>query len=167
MRVTLAQRLWAWILPKVNTFIDLGTQAFDFKVNSKSRYYFAGISLDWNIFSGNKNTFKIRQAQEDTKILQSQANNIEQQLKLQLTTSINAYQSASKQYEAAQYQVTTAQKYLLDMQKIYKEGQAIFIELLDAQNQLINAQLQSNVQLFDMWIKASDIERANANFNLK
>ena len=43
------------------------------------------------------------------------------------------------------------------MFRLYKEGQALFIELLDAQNQLVTAKLQLNISLFDTWIKATEI----------
>ena len=150
--------------PKLNTFVDLGSQAFDFTVNNKSFYYLAGISLEWNIFSGNKNKYKIRQAEADGKVLQSQTGYVEQQLKLQLTTSNNSFKAVIAEYNAAQSQVASSQKYYNDMFRLYKEGQALFIELLDAQNQLVTAQLQLNISLFDTWIKATEIERANASF---
>jgi outer membrane protein TolC len=150
--------------PKLNSFVDLGSQAFDFKVNSKSFYYLAGISLEWNIFSGNKNKHKIRQAEADGKVLQSQTSYVEQQLKLQLTTSNNSFKTVIAEYNATQSQVASSQKYYNDMFRLYKEGQALFIELLDAQNQLVTAQLQLNISLFDTWIKATEIERANASF---
>jgi len=150
--------------PKLNSFVDLGSQAFDFKVNNKSFYYLAGISLEWNIFSGNKNKHKIRQAEADGQVLQSQTSYVEQQLKLQLTTSANSFKTALAEYNAAQSQVASSQKYYNDMFRLYKEGQALFIELLDAQNQLITAKLQLNISLFDTWIKATEIERANASF---
>ena len=67
-------------------------------------------------------------------------------------------------YNAAQSQVASSQKYYSDMFRLYKEGQALFIELLDAQNQLVNAKLQLNISLFDTWIKATEIERANSSF---
>src|SRR5687768_697030 len=70
--------------PKLNSFVDLGSQAFDFRLNNKSFYYLAGISLEWNIFSGNKNKHNIRQAEADGQVLQSQTSYVEQQLKLQL-----------------------------------------------------------------------------------
>lgn len=150
--------------PKLNSFVDLGSQAFDFKVNNKSFYYFAGLSLEWNIFSGNKNKHKIRQAEADGQVLQSQTSYVEQQLKLQLTTSNNSFKTVIAEYNAAQSQVASSQKYYNDMFRLYKEGQALFIELLDAQNQLVTAQLQLNISLFDTWIKATEIERANASF---
>jgi len=153
--------------PKLNSFVDLGSQAFDFKVNNKSFYYFAGLSLEWNIFSGNKNKHKIRQAEADGQVLQSQSSYVEQQLKLQLTISSNSFKAAIAQYNAAQSQVASSQKYYDDMFRLYKEGLVLFIELLDAQNQLVTAKLQLNISLFDAWTKASEIERANAGYNLK
>ncbi|MCU7552874.1 TolC family protein [Chitinophagaceae bacterium LB-8] len=153
--------------PKLYSFVDLGTQAFDFKVNNKSFYYLAGISLEWNIFSGNKNKYKIRQAEADGKVLQSQTSYVEQQLKLQLTTFTNSFKAAIAQYNAAQSQVVSSQKYYNDIFRLYKEGMAIYIELLDAQNQWIDAQLQANIALFDTWISFTAIERANASFNLQ
>ncbi|WP_276504056.1 TolC family protein [Terrimonas pollutisoli] len=150
--------------PKLNSFVDLGTQAFDFKVNNKSFYYLAGISLEWNIFSGNKNKHKIKQTEADGKVLRSQTSYVEQQLKLELTTSANLLKAAIAEYNAAQSQVVSSQKYYSDMFRLYKEGQALFIELLDAQNQLVTAKLQLNISLFDTWIKATEIERANASF---
>jgi outer membrane protein TolC len=153
--------------PKLNSFVDLGSQAFDFKVNNKSFYYFAGLSLEWNIFSGNKNKHKIHQAEADRQVLQSQTSYVEQQLKLQLTTSANSFKAVLAAYNAAQSQVASSQKYYNDMFRLYKEGQALFIELLDAQNQLITAKLQLNISLFDTWIRAAEIERANAGYNIK
>jgi outer membrane protein TolC len=153
--------------PKLNAFVDLGSQAFDFKVNNKSIYYFAGLSLEWNIFSGNKNKYKISQTLADGQVLQSQSSYVEQQLKLQLTVSNNSFKAAIAQYNAAQSQVASSQKYYNDMFRLYKEGQALFIELLDAQNQLVTAKLQLNISLFDAWSKAAEIERANAGYNLK
>ena len=150
--------------PKLNSFVDLGSQAFDFKVNNKSFYYLAGVSLELNIFSGNKNKYKIRQAEADGQVMQSQTSYVEQQLKLQLTISNNSFKVAIAEYNAAQSQVASSQKYFNDMFRLYKEGQALFIELLDAQNQIVTAKLQLNISLFDTWIKATEIERANASF---
>lgn len=153
--------------PKLNSFFDLGSQAFDFKLNNKSLYYFGGLSLEWNIFSGNKNNFKIRQAEEDAQVLQSQTNFVEDQLKLQLTLSANSFRAAIANYTAAKSQVASSQKYYNDMFRLYKEGQVLFVELLDAQNQLVTAKLQLNISLFDTWVKAAEIERANASYQFK
>lgn len=157
----LTQSYW---FPKVNGFADFGIQDFDFEVNKQSRYYFAGVGLEWNIFSGNKNKFKLKQTEEDSKKISSQIDNVKQQLLLQFQVSQNNLKSALEQFYADKNQKESAKKYNEDITKLYKEGQAIYIELLDAQNQWVNAQLNTNIALYNSWIAFAELERANATF---
>jgi len=151
-------------IPKLNSFLDLGSQAFDFKVNDKSPYYFFGISLGWDIFSGGKNKYKVKQAEADAKVIASQTSNTEQQLRLQVSVASNEFNAALVNYNAAVSQAASSEKYYKDELRLYKEGIALYIELLDAQNQLVSAQLQANISLYDTLIKQAEIERANASF---
>lgn len=160
----LTQSYW---FPKVNGFADFGIQDFDFEVNKQSRYYFAGVGLEWNIFSGNKNKFKLKQTEEDSKKISSQIDNVKQQLLLQFQVSQNNLKSALDQFYADKNQKESAKKYNEDITKLYKEGQAIYIELLDAQNQWVNAQLNTNIALYNSWIAFAELERANATFTFK
>ena len=153
--------------PKLSGFADVGFQDFDFEVNKKSRYYLAGLSLEWNIFSGNKNKYRLRQVEEDSKKIASQKDNAEQQLLLQYEVAQNNLKSALKKFYAEKDQKEAAKKYNEDITKLYKEGQAIYIELLDAQNQWVNAQLNTNVSLYNSWIAYAELERANATFTFK
>ena len=157
----LTQSYW---FPKLNGFADFGIQDFDFEVNKQSRYYFAGVGLEWNIFSGNKNKFKLKQTEEDSKKISSQIDNVKQQLLLQFQVSQNNLKSALEQFYADKNQKESAKKYNEDITKLYKEGQAIYIELLDAQNQWVNAQLNTNIALYNSWIAFAELERANATF---
>ncbi|TDO82779.1 outer membrane protein TolC [Flavobacterium chryseum] len=151
-------------LPKVNGFADFGIQDFEFEVDKQSRYYFAGVGLEWNIFSGNKNKYKLKQVEEDQKKISSQTDNVKQQLLLQFQISQNNLKSALEQFYADKNQKQSAKKYNDDITKLYKEGQAIYIELLDAQNQWVNAQLNTNISLYNSWIVFAELERANATF---
>jgi len=99
----------AFQIPKLNSFIDIGTQAFNFDFTNKSRYYLGGFSLEWSLFSGNKNKFKVKQARLENEIIDSQINNIEKQLNLQLQITLNKFNTAILQYNAAQSQVNTSQ----------------------------------------------------------
>lgn len=153
--------------PKLSGFADFGFQDFDFEVNKQSRYYFAGVGLEWNIFSGNKNKYKLKQVEEDRKKISSQTDNVRQQLLLQFQVSQNNLKSALEQFNADKNQKESAKKYNEDITKLYKEGQAIYIELLDAQNQWVNAQLNTNISLYNSWIAFAELERANATFTFK
>lgn len=157
----------SYLIPKVGTSLDLGSQAFDWKFNQKSRYYLLGVSLEWNLFSSGRNSYKIKQAIASEQAVSAQTNHVTQQLLTELNVRRANLQSALAQYQAAQSQLKTSQTYYNDMTKLYKEGMAIYIELLDAQNQWVDAQLQSNIALFDTWISFTAIERANASFNIQ
>jgi len=151
-------------LPKVNGFADFGIQDFDFQADKNSRYYFAGVGLEWNIFSGNKNKWKLKQVEQDNKKIISQTDNVKQQLLLQFQVSQNNLKSALEQFYADKNQKQSSKKYNDDITKLYKEGQAIYIELLDAQNQWVNSQLNTNISLYNSWIAFAELERANATF---
>lgn len=157
----------SYIIPKLGTFIDLGSQAFDWKFNSQSRYYLFGVSLEWNLFSSGKNRYRVKQTIADGEALASQTDYVQQQLLTELKVRQAGMQSAIAQYEAAQSQLKTSQTYYNDMVKLYKQGMAIYIELLDAQNQWIDAQLNANIALYDTWIAYTTIERANASFTIQ
>ncbi len=153
--------------PKLNSFLDVGSQGFDFKVTDKSPYYFFGLSLEWTIFSGGKNEYRVKQAEADAKNITSQTNYTEQQLALQVKLAVNDFTAAVINYQAAVSQVAASEKYYKDLLRLYKEGTALYIELLDAQNQLVSAQLQANISLYATWIKQAEIERANAGLSIK
>ena len=157
----------SYLIPKVGTYLDLGSQAFNWQFNNQSRYYFWGISVQWDLFASGRNSYKIKQTVADREALQSQTDYVRQQLLTELKVRQADMQSAIAQYAAAGTQVKASETYYGDMLKLYKEGMAIYIELLDAQNQLIDAQLHANISLFDTWIAYTAIERANASFTIQ
>lgn len=159
----LTQSYW---FPKLSGFIDLGFQDFDFEVTKQSRYYFGGVALEWNIFSGNKNKYKMKQIQEERKSINSQTDNIKQQLLLQYEINRNNLLSKIEIYKSEKNQNVAAKKYNDDISKLYKEGQVIYIEVLDAQNQYINSLLNSNIAFYDTWIAFAELERANATYTI-
>lgn len=157
----------SYLIPKIGTYLDLGSQAFDWKLNTQSRYYFWAVSLEWNLFSFGKNSYRIKQTESERQSITAQTDYVQQQLQMELKVRQNDMQKALAQYEAAQSQLKANQKYYQDMLRLYKEGMAIYIELLDAQNQLIDAKLQANIAMFDTWISYAAIERANASFTIQ
>jgi outer membrane protein TolC len=153
-------------IPKLSSFLDLGSQGFDGNFDSSTRYYFLGISLQWDIFASGKNEYKTRQAQLEGQIIDSQTAYARSQLELQLVTAVNKFEASVFSYESAVSSFNTLQKNYADFLRLYKEGQALYIELLDAQNQLVQAELEMNISLYDTYIKAADIERAGSSLQL-
>lgn len=157
----------SYLIPKVGTSLDLGSQAFDWRFNTQSRYYLLGVSLEWNLFSFGKHNYRLKQTLADEQAIAAQTDYVQQQLLTELKIKQASMQSALAEYDAAASQLATSKTYYSDMLKLYKEGMAIYIELLDAQNQWIDSQLHANIALFDAWIAHTAIERAKASFTIQ
>ncbi|XZF16395.1 TolC family protein [Chitinophagaceae bacterium MMS25-I14] len=157
----------SYIIPKLNTFLDLGSQGFDWKYNNKTQYYMWGVNLQWDLFAAGRNHYKTKQAAADIQTVKAQYASTEQALKLQEEQAVNDYNTAVANYKTAQKQQSLADKYYTDQFKVYKAGQLLYIELLDAQNQLTAASLQLAVAYANVQIAQAGIERATASYALK
>lgn len=156
----------AYLVPKLNTFLDLGSQGFNFDVNNKTRYYMWGLNLQWDLFAGGMHKYKTLQANADKQALEARYNETEKALQLQSEQAANNYNTATANYKSAQKQAQLAQKYYNDQMNVYKEGQLLYIELVDALNQLTGAQLQLSLAQAAMLSAAADIERTQATYQL-
>ncbi|MFC4231399.1 TolC family protein [Parasediminibacterium paludis] len=153
-------------LPKVSAMLDAGAQNFDFKINNHTPYFLFGLSVDWNLFAAGKNKYKVKEAEAALNSTIKQTDYVKSQIEVQLSTAINTYKASLKVYDNTLFQEKAALRNYNDLLKLYKEGQALYIELLDAQNQYITAQLQSSIALMDTWAKYAEVERANSSYPL-
>jgi outer membrane protein TolC len=156
----------AHVLPKLSTFLDLGSQGDFIKVNRETPYYLFGVTLSWQIFSGNRNQNKIQQARLDLKTAETELNQAEQQLLLETETAQNRLTAALQSYKAAVSQSALSLQYYKDEQRLYKEGQALYLELLDAQTRLINDQLKESIAYLNVQTRQTELERAKASYIL-
>lgn len=154
----------SFMIPRLNLFADLGSQGFNWKFNDRTAYYFAGLALQWDIFSSGKNSYKVKQSVIDQKLTEVTFNDTQNKLNLQLKFLQNNYEAELKIYQANQILAQTSQKYADDVQVLFKEGSAIFIELLDAQSQFLNAQLMLNISRFELWKIHAEVERVQSSY---
>lgn len=152
------------IIPKLSTFLDLGSQGIDFKVNDKTRYYLWGVNLQWDLFTGGKNKFRAAQAQSGIKVTQARLDEAEQSLRLQLLQTYNNYNSAKAACTSAVAGLVLATKYYKDQLKAYHAGQLLYLELIDAQDQLTNARLRMAETQADLQITLAELERDQASY---
>lgn len=152
------------VLPKLSTFVDIGAQGDFLKVNRDAPYYLFGVTLSWQIFSGNQNKNKTHQAALDLRSAENQASMAQQQMELELETAQHKLEAALQSYKAAVSQTTLSQYYFADEQRLYKEGQALYLELLDAQTRLINDGLHESIALLNVRTKQAELERAAASY---
>jgi outer membrane protein TolC len=153
----------SYLVPKLNSFLDLGAQG-EGTVDNKSAYYFAGISLEWDLFAGGQHRYRAKQADADRRSAVSGYNETVASLQLQLEQSLNNYHSATATYRSATAQLDFALKYFTDQSKAYREGQILYVELLDAQNQLTEARLQVTQAYAGVQIAGAQLERDQATY---
>jgi outer membrane protein TolC len=151
-------------IPKLNTYIDLGSQGFDFDVNDKTRYYLWGVNLQWDIFTGGQRKYRAQQSRANFNAATARLDQAQKSLLLELDQSYNNYQSAKAAYKSATAQLTFALKYYNDQLKAYRAGQLLYLELIDAEDQLTGARLQLAEAQANLQITLAELERGQATY---
>ena len=156
----------SFYLPKLNGFVNLGSQATLNNISSKSGYYFFGLQMDIPIFSGKRNLYKVKQTQLDIASAKNaldlstkQFNMATEIAQKNVQSSIVSFQASTKSYEAAA-------AYLRLIEKGYKEGVSTYLETVDARNQWMNAQINYQLKQFNVLIAAAAYEREAASHPL-
>lgn len=153
-----------YLVPKLNAFYNIGFQGFGFHFNNDQFYQLGGLQFKWDLFKANDNKYKIRQSQLNQEQLNIQYKDVEQQLTLQVRTSLNNYRSAVQTLAARTDEVQSATETYRFAERRFREGQALQLELIDARTQLTNAQLNYSLAQLAVLTCAAGLERATASF---
>lgn len=149
--------------PKVGAFLDLGSQASGWEFNSQSRYYLAGVQLDFPLFSGFRNRYKITQSKFDLQFSQLNLQLMTRQFELSAAVARNAVNAAYANYLSAQKQQDAAITYRQLIDKGYQEGVNTFIETLDARSQQTQAQLATSIARYKILTELANYDRETAS----
>ena len=152
-------------IPKLNAFLDLASQGFNFEVNSKSLFYLGGVQLQVPIFSGKRNLYKIQTAELNNRSIELNTDQTKQQLQLSASVSRNTVASTYTTYNASLKQMEASMNYFKLIDRGYREGVNSFIEYLDARNQLTNSQLKAVINKFRLFSAMADYERQTASYS--
>ena len=93
----------SYLIPKINGFLDLGSQASNWTFDAKSKYYLTGIDINIPIFYGGKNNYQIKQSVLENKNAKLNYENNIQQLQLSNELAKSNLLSAWQVYTAARY----------------------------------------------------------------
>jgi outer membrane protein len=157
----------SFYLPKINGYINVGSQSSDWDLNQKSTYYLLGMQLDVPIFSGKRNLNKIKQSIMDVDLAKKSLDLTHKQVSLALQMAQKNLSQTWLAFRASQKQIDVANTYQRLIEKGYREGVNTYIETLDARNQWTNAQLLLNLNQFKILIAAAQVERESASYPLK
>jgi len=156
----------AYMVPKLSTYLDLGSQGFKFQYNDKTQYYVWGLNLEMNLFAGGLHKSRIQEASVSKQAAETSYKETSSQMQMQLVQSVNNLRTAISDYYNAKSQLSLAEKYYSDQNKVYKAGQLLYIELLDALTQLTNARLQVAVTIANVQVAYANTERNAATYPL-
>ena len=156
----------SYLIPQLSAFADVGSQAFDFEFDEQSRYYFIGLSLQWNLFSSGQKRLKTEQSKLDNQIAEDRNEQVYKSLQLQVIQAFNSLNASIEEFNGAEQRMISAKQLYHDTRSLYLEGQSLFIELMDAQNSMINAELQRNIAFYDFLSNCAEVERATGSFPL-
>ena len=152
--------------PKVNAYLDLAAQNFNFLVNDNSFFYLGGIQAVFPIYSGNRNLYKIQQNEYDLKQVDLTTSNTRKQLELAAFNSKSNARNLFGNYNASLKTEESSASYFRLIDRGYKEGINSFIELLDARNQLTQSQLQVALNKYRFLASLADYERQTSSYTL-
>jgi outer membrane protein TolC len=154
-------------LPTINHVLDLGYQGFGYTFAPNQQLALYNISLKWVFFNGNRNQYKISQTLIDKKNLETQKELLDDQVKLQIQNARYALYNTQESLESATSALKNAEAYFKIVSRKYAEGQSPMIEYLDARNKLTTAQLRQNITEYDILIKAAEVEKVTAGYDIK
>lgn len=153
-------------LPKINAFLDLGTQSEGWKYNDGTRYYLAGIQLSVPVFQGRRNDLAIRQNKLEIEKTDASISNTAKELEMATATANNKLKTTVANYTAARNQLQAADSYFRLVDKGYREGVNTLIEFLDARNQFTASALQLNIRQLEVLTAQAQVERETASYPL-
>lgn len=154
------------MVPKLNGFADLGSQAEQMKFNDKSTYYMVGLQLNIPIFNGLQTNLKVKEAKNNVEIAQLQKEYLQNQLQVAVAKSYHDAMAAKEKYETALKQLEMAETYHRLIDKGYTAGVNSYIETVDARAQLSNAKLNVTVQYYQFLSALAILERETASYEL-
>src|SRR5215831_12961139 len=153
-------------LPVLNGFYNIGYQGYGYKFNDKQFFQLGGLQLKWNIFSGNDNKLKAKQAQIDIDAIKNKYDEAEKQLLLQVTTTYNTYQAAIIAMHSVNDEVLSTKEAYRLTQSRYQQGEALQIEMTDARTEMTNAEIKYSLTQLAVLNKAAELERVMATYQL-
>jgi outer membrane protein TolC len=156
----------AYQVPRVNAFLDLAAQDFNFKVKSSSFFYLGGVQMTMPIFAGNRNLYKIRESELDVRQSEINASQTRKELEMAAFTARSNAKSLYGNYLASIKEEDASTRYYKLIDRGYREGVNSFIEILDARNQLTRSQLQTALNKFRFLAAIADYERQTTSYAL-
>jgi len=151
--------------PMLLAAVDYGFQGEKYRFTAEDDFVIASFVLRWDIFSGFQNRARIKQAVVETELLKQQKEEVEQQIRLEVTQAYYDLKAAVQSVRSAEMECIHAQKAFRLVDRKYGEGMASLIEYMDARTAMTKAETNRIITRFDLQVKLAEYERTTASFD--
>ena len=139
---------------------SLGFQGFGYTFSKDQAYALAQVGLSYDLFDGGQRKSKTQEARIESEKINTQYQQVQQQVALQVTTAWNDLESARNAYQTSQTGLRAAEETFRIVQNKYRASQVLLIEYLEAQNRVTSARLQSVLAWSQIVLKDAALRRA-------
>ena len=152
----------AGLLPTVSAVFDYGVQGENFSFSGKDDYWMGSVLLSWNVFKGGQDAAKKKQAQYEGNRLQTQYDELENQIRLQVKEAFLNLDVAKKTIISNEDTLKSQEEAFSIVTKKYEQGMVPQIEYIKAQNDYTSAGIAHIIAGYDYYIKEAQLERVSA-----
>lgn len=149
-------------LPSVGLAIDYGVQGDAYRFDRQHDVATASIVFSWNLFNGGQDRARRQVAAAAYRGAELRADEIGQQIALDVRTAWEAVQVARSSVETANARVAAARSAFTLVDRRLTEGLASHLEWSDARSQLTSAELNQLLTRYQLASRGIDLERAAA-----
>ncbi len=151
-----------YLVPKINVFANLGSQASDWAFDNQSRYFIAGAQLSIPIFEGQRNRIRINKTRLEIDDVGKRKELAEKQFTMTAQVARNNLNTAIVNLRSAEKQYNSAKAYFSLVEKGYAGGINSLIEYLDARNQLTSSEIHIRINRYRVLSAYSELKRQTA-----
>jgi outer membrane protein TolC len=161
-RLTVSSNRWKWA-PVLSAF---GTvRAFNYKGFSGDNYLWAvGLQLDWTIYDGGVRDAQAKQAQAQMRENQARLDQQRDQIRDEIDNDARQLKTKRSAVDAAGRSVQLSKETLDLVQVQHDAGTATQLDLLQAQDNLVAAEVALAQAHFDLSLGAIQLQRASGEF---
>jgi multidrug efflux system outer membrane protein len=158
-----------WLIPSLS--FTAGADAFvltsgvgEEEAQKKKGFWKLGVNLSWPIFEGGANLSKVDQSESEIRALASQRKELETSLEQAIRATVGVAISDYQKIGLARSQAEAAEQNYLLVYDSYLVGEISLLDLLDAQEQKLNAASSATVALYTFFADLLSVEQAIGYF---